>query len=114
MLTSIENDVDDSFLGKELVRVSAPYTETKCNGIKDVHPWVSRCVLAKIRMENIVRDNESFVDSSLLRTCKETEIKVKNIVKILMRNDDVQDAAFGTRACKIEDTNEDFLVPEWQ
>ena len=42
------------------------------------------------------------------------EIEVKDIVKFLMRNDNVQDLAFGARTHNIEDTNEDFLVPEWQ
>ena len=65
-------------------------------------------------MENVIRDNELFVVSSPLRTCKVSEIEVKDAAKNLMRNDDVQDAAFGTRTRKIEDTNEDFLVPEWQ
>ena len=79
--------MDNSFLRKELVRFSIPCTRTKYNDIKDVFPWVSRCMFTKIRMENFIRDNELFVDSSPLITCKVTEIEVKDLVKFLMRND---------------------------
>ena len=48
MLASIEHDVDNLFLRKELVRFSLSCTGAKCNDSKDAFPWVSRCMLAKI------------------------------------------------------------------
>ena len=51
-------------------------------------------------------------DNKIFRCERVPEVELKGIVKFLLKCDNAQDVAFGARTYKIEDSSENFLIPE--